>query len=159
MMNMNEKFEAAMYPDEIADEFMEMIPEAAEDGEDKRADRIDALYWIEAAAENAYNKDYWRTLYAMLENIATQHQTAEALKQCRNVKKWYKSEYPGDDLGDDINPDLTFRGVWYHLSANGGSDFYKYIGVGDSIVRERIFDELADTMHLDYDTVYDAWLA
>ena len=23
----------------------------------------DALYWIEAAANNEYNKDYWRTFY------------------------------------------------------------------------------------------------
>ena len=33
-------------------------------------------------------------------------------------------------------------------------DVYEVIGVGDSLVRERLFEALADVTHYDYDTIY-----
>ena len=72
------------------------------------------------------------------------------------VKDWYVKEYPTDDMGEDIDPELTFLGVFEAL--DNYEDIYEVIGVGDSIIRERIFSELADRMGVDYDYVYDQWL-
>ena len=72
------------------------------------------------------------------------------------VKDWYVKEYPTDDMGEDIDPELSFYGIFDAL--DNYEDIYEVIGVGDSIIRERIFSELADRMGVDYDYVYDQWL-
>lgn len=72
------------------------------------------------------------------------------------VKEWYVSKYPDDDMGEDIDPELSFYGIFDAL--DNYEDIYEVIGVGDSIIRERIFSELADRMGVDYDYVYDQWL-
>lgn len=71
------------------------------------------------------------------------------------VREWYMKTYPTDDLGADIDPELTFKGVIDHIE---GENFYNTLGVGDSIIRERIFTELASILQVDYSFVYDAWL-
>lgn len=73
-----------------------------------------------------------------------------------NVREWYMKEYPTDELGPEIKEDATFEDVFEALDRH--EDFYDFIGVGDSIVRERIFEELADIMGTDYDYVYYQWL-
>lgn len=65
-------------------------------------------------------------------------------------------KYPGDELGAKINPALTFEDALG--AASLGSAFYDELGVGDSIVRERVFQELADRNGVDYDAIYEAWL-
>jgi ribonucleotide reductase alpha subunit len=37
-------------------------------------------------------------------------------------------------------------------------DIYQYVGVSDSIVRERLFEKLAETLNVGYDYVYNLWL-
>jgi hypothetical protein len=37
-------------------------------------------------------------------------------------------------------------------------DVYKYIGIADSIIRERIFEKLANEMGIDYNEIYNQWL-
>jgi hypothetical protein len=37
-------------------------------------------------------------------------------------------------------------------------DIYQYIGVSDSIVRERLFEKLAETLNVGYDYIYNLWL-
>jgi hypothetical protein len=39
-----------------------------------------------------------------------------------------------------------------------GEDVYRYIGVTDSVIRERLFEKLADTLNVKYDYVYNLWL-
>ena len=39
-----------------------------------------------------------------------------------------------------------------------GGDFYDALGVGDSIVRERVFRQLETRTGIPYDTIYEAWL-
>ena len=73
-----------------------------------------------------------------------------------NVRDWYMKEYPTDELGAEIKENLTFEDVFDALDRH--QDFYDLIDVGDSIVRERIFKELADIMGTDYDYVYNQWL-
>jgi hypothetical protein len=73
-----------------------------------------------------------------------------------SLREFYLQNFPTDDLGNEINPNATFGGMWEVLSNN--EDLYEYIGVGDSLVRERVFEELARTMGVTYDTVYSRWL-
>lgn len=73
-----------------------------------------------------------------------------------SVYIWYTRAFPTDECGKDINKKATFRSIIETLI--GKRDFYDYIGVGDSIIRERCFSKLADITGLDYDYFYYAWL-
>jgi len=54
-----------------------------------------------------------------------------------------------DDLGREINKDATIGGL-IDCKLSGGS-IYDYIGVNDSVVRERLFQYIADSVGSDYD--------
>ena len=71
------------------------------------------------------------------------------------IKDWYTKNYPTDDLGEEIS-DITFDDLWTAL--NEGVEIYSVIGVGDSIVRERLFEHLSELKNVDYDVVYNKWL-
>ena len=73
-----------------------------------------------------------------------------------SIREYYVNKYPTDDMGDGINPTATFAGLLNQLIVGG--DVYRYIGVGDSIVRERLFERLAEELNVKYDYVYDLWL-
>lgn len=88
-----------------------------------------------------------------------------ALKQNENfgggaekeqIKQWYRINYPDDDLGNELNDAVTFEDLWNGL--HNGSDVYEIIGVADSIIRERLFEHLAEIYGVDYDYVYKKWL-
>jgi len=53
------------------------------------------------------------------------------------LKKFYLKNYPTDNLGNEINDKATFQGLMNTLVQH--NDVYDYIGVQDSIVRERLF--------------------
>lgn len=73
-----------------------------------------------------------------------------------NVKEWYMETYPTDELGAEIDGTLTFDEA---LSAmEGGKDIYDALGVGDSLVRERVFEGLSDATGKSYGEVYNLWL-
>ena len=72
------------------------------------------------------------------------------------IKQFYLETYPTDDMGKDIKDDATFVGFVTELFGDG--DVYKYIGVSDSLVRERLFEELAKQLNKPYDFVYELWL-
>jgi hypothetical protein len=57
------------------------------------------------------------------------------------LKKFYLKNYPTDDMGTEINSKSTFQGLMNTLVQK--NDVYDYIGVGDSIVRERLFQGLS----------------
>ena len=69
-----------------------------------------------------------------------------------NIKAYYTSQFPTDELGQEINPNATFVG----LIGNIG-DAYNYVGVVDSLVRERLFERIAEIMECTYDEVYQLW--
>jgi hypothetical protein len=67
------------------------------------------------------------------------------------IKDWYIKNYPTDELGEELN-EITFEELW-------NEDYKKYniyqvMGVSDSIVRERLFEHLAEIKGVDYDVVY-----
>ena len=72
------------------------------------------------------------------------------------LKEYYENVYPMDELGVQINPEATFVGLLDDLHVGG--DAYEYIGVWDSIVRERLFEHLAQELGTSYDYVYKLWL-
>jgi hypothetical protein len=72
------------------------------------------------------------------------------------IKEFYLENYPTDDLGLELNETPTFPGLLNKLITN--SDIYQYIGVGDSLVRERLFTKLAEDLEVSYDYVYNLWL-
>ena len=74
----------------------------------------------------------------------------------RKIRDWYIKKYPTDDLGLDIDPEVTFNNLLVCLDF--GEDVYNCLGVGDSVIRERCFAELARLMKVKYDYIYDLWL-
>lgn len=72
------------------------------------------------------------------------------------IKEFYLNTYPTDELGTELNENVTFAGLITELFGEG--DVYKYIGVSDSLVRERLFEELSKQLNKSYDFVYSLWL-
>jgi hypothetical protein len=73
------------------------------------------------------------------------------------VLDFYMSFYPNDEEGKNINPNLTFTSLLRGMKK--GLDFYEMVGVGDSIIRERIFVALADLYaNNDYGAIYSLWM-
>jgi hypothetical protein len=72
------------------------------------------------------------------------------------IREFYLERYPTDELGMELNETPTFAGLLNQLIVGG--DVYRYIGVGDSIVRERLFERLAEELEVSYDYVYNLWM-
>jgi hypothetical protein len=72
------------------------------------------------------------------------------------IKQFYLNNYPTDELGVELNENANFTGLLNELFT--GNDIYGYIGVGDSIIRERLFEKLSEILNCSYDYVYNLWL-
>lgn len=72
------------------------------------------------------------------------------------IREYYLENYPTDELGMELNETPTFAGLLNQLIVGG--DVYEYIGVGDSIIRERLFERLAEELETNYDYIYNLWL-
>ena len=72
------------------------------------------------------------------------------------IREFYVAKYPSDDMGDGINPTATFAGLLNQLIIGG--DVYEYLSAYDSIIRERLFEGLAEELNVKYDYVYELWL-
>lgn len=71
----------------------------------------------------------------------------------KNIKHWYLATFHTDTLGLEISELATFEGLENNLP-----NVYDYLNVGDSIIRERVFNELAKRLKVNYTVVYDKWL-
>lgn len=67
------------------------------------------------------------------------------------VREWYHKSYKTDPEWKSLEI-FTFMDVFNLL------DNYYEPNFGDSIIRERIFSQLADIMEVDYSYVYDQWM-
>lgn len=123
------------------------------DGFDKHPNSVDEII---NHILNLQDKDFDIDLVNVVDFTPEGGKDADMQRANDLVKDWYKSEYPSDELGDEINSNITFNDVFEAL--DNYKDIYKLLGVGDSIVRERVFDELADIMGVDYDYIYGQWL-
>ena len=72
------------------------------------------------------------------------------------IRDFYMEAFPTDELGKDINGGVDFNDAYECLQV--GYDFYSFLGVSDSIVRERVFDALATLMGCSYEHIYYQWL-
>lgn len=70
-----------------------------------------------------------------------------------NISKWYVANYPKDELAIKIDIDANFE-----VLAKCLPNVYEYINVYDSLVRERVFNELANRLNVSYDSIYNKWL-
>jgi hypothetical protein len=64
----------------------------------------------------------------------------------KNIKKFYTENFSSDESGLEINENATFQGLFQVL--DNYDDVYEYIGVCDSLVRERVFWELSKVMEV-----------
>ena len=78
------------------------------------------------------------------------------IRYMRNIREYYMENYPSDELGAEINPEATFTGLYTVLTISG--EVYEYIGVGDSLIRERCFERLAEIAGVSYDEIYSKWV-
>ena len=80
----------------------------------------------------------------------------DGLNENTIIKNYYLQQYPTDELGIEINQDITFYDLFYTLDSR--QDVYDFLGVDDSLVRERCFSALAKVMKCDYEYIYNQWL-
>lgn len=73
-----------------------------------------------------------------------------------NVRTWMQIIHPQDDMADKVNPRLTFAQAYVGLKA--GKDVYRLLGVGDSALRENLFNGLSLAYNVDYDEFYNMWI-
>ena len=73
-----------------------------------------------------------------------------------NIREYYTENFPTDELGLEINENATFEGLSTVLDNYG--DVYEYIGVGDSMIRERLFWALSQLISTPYNEIYTQWL-
>ncbi len=74
----------------------------------------------------------------------------------KNIRQFYTENFLTDKLAVEINENATFEGLFEVLDNYG--DVYEYIGVNDSLVRDRVFYELSKVMRVHYQEIYDQWL-
>lgn len=72
------------------------------------------------------------------------------------VRAWYLKKYPFDTEAKNIRAKVTFNDLFDALIC--GKDFYRVLGVPDSIIRENIFEEMARQKRVKYDRIYNLWL-
>jgi hypothetical protein len=72
-----------------------------------------------------------------------------------NIRNYYVNEFPSDDLGLEINPKANFESLWLAIR---GDMVYEYIGVSDSVIRERLFEKFSQLTGHNYDYIYQEWL-
>ena len=73
------------------------------------------------------------------------------------IKEWYMETYPDDEVGTTLDSQATFYDVFYALDTY--QDVYDVLGGdADSVIRERVFSQLAIIMDTTYDEIYDQWL-
>jgi hypothetical protein len=112
-------------------------------GEIREVDKSASEEWVDMLNQIIQNKK---------DEIQQPAQASSDVK----LKDWYIKNYPTDELGESINGVNTFEDLWYGIHNN--IDVYEIIGFGDSILRERLFEHLAEIKGVNYYYVYDKWL-
>lgn len=114
--------------------------------------RKDEFTYVKADIDH-FKEDMRRHLPEVIDRAVAQ---AGILPVNATVRNWYMHAFPEDELGSRISPKLTFDAALEAVSR--GSGFYDALGVGDSVVRERVFEEMAERNGLSYEDIYSSWL-
>ena len=82
------------------------------------------------------------------------------INEYSKIKEWYLKEYSSDSLGNQWLDGTTFYDLFYALDRK--KDIYTTLfgneELGDSLIRERVFEKLAEIMGVDYNYIYEQWL-
>lgn len=71
------------------------------------------------------------------------------------IKEWYGETYKSDELKCYINDGVSFNELKETISQGG--DVYWLIGVGDSMIKERLFYGLAAHENVEIGEIYDLY--
>ena len=125
-----------------------------------KADKDTAL----RKAKDAYS--YVRELGFFDESLKEIYEPHPRRTEYDNKKEWtlrstlrdfYMTEFPDDELGGQITEGVTFDDL--HDWLLHGYDVYELLGgESDSIVRERLFEELSTLLGCKYDRIYYLWV-
>lgn len=105
--------------------------------------------------DNLQNDGYKINVVPQERNMKTSNEI-EQLTKSISVKSWYNETFPDDELGNEINPDITFYDMFRALDTY--KDIYALLGVDDSVVRERVFYELDELLEAPKGYCYEQWL-
>ena len=109
--------------------------------------------------EDIYDIDEPETIEEPVNEVSEEEEVVETSDEDElnsSVKEWYLNSFDVDNLGSEISEDVTFGDVMRCLEEH--NDFYECIGVGDSVIRERVFEKLAEILNVEPLTVYYQWL-
>lgn len=108
--------------------------------------------------EDIYDIDEPETVEEPVNEVTEEEvvETSDEDELNSSVKEWYLNSFDVDNLGSEISENVTFGDVMRCLEEH--NDFYECIGVGDSVIRERVFEKLAEILNVEPLTVYYQWL-
>ena len=108
--------------------------------------------------EDIYDIDELETVEEPVNEVSEEEvvETSDEDELNSSVKEWYLNSFEVDNLGSEISENVTFGDVMRCLEEH--NDFYECIGVGDSVIRERVFEKLAEILNVEPLTVYYQWL-
>lgn len=108
--------------------------------------------------EDIYDIDEPETIEEPVNEVSEEEvvETSDEDELNSSVKEWYLNSFDVDNLGSEISENVTFGDVMRCLEEH--NDFYECIGVGDSVIRERVFEKLAEILNVEPLTVYYQWL-
>ena len=72
------------------------------------------------------------------------------------LREFYLQQYPTDNLALEIKESKHFAGLLNALYQE--ESVYDFIGVEDSLVRERLFLKLSKILDVEYNFVYNLWI-
>lgn len=78
-----------------------------------------------------------------------------------NIHDWYVANYPDDPMGRRLDTTTTFDQLMTYIITDENSysdELYIILGVEDSVIRERVFQELSDRYGISYAIIYNEWL-
>lgn len=122
----------------------------------KRANVIYAYSELERFTESDVNSSKYANGGVFKKSLKPVYGKLVDFYRTEKIKDWYIKNYPTDDLGKEINNLNTFENLWNGI--NNQKNVYTIIGVGDSLIRERLFQNLSLIYDVDYDYIYKKWL-
>lgn len=72
------------------------------------------------------------------------------------IKTWYFLTFPDDNAVHMIKSGVTFERLYEKMKQ--GVEFGEILGENDSVLRERVFDKLAQLYSVRYVDIYQTWL-
>ena len=78
-----------------------------------------------------------------------------------NIRDWYVQAYPKDCLGQEIPVEWTFPELWaaFYAPHKTKKQLSILLDWDDSVIRERVFSEMAARGHVGYDELYERWIS